>query len=361
MKNFILLSATLLLMLFANAQIVNIPDANFKAALVNHSPVIDTSGDGEIQIAEAQATLLMYLSYKNISDLTGIEAFTSLDYLQCDENSLATLDISNNTVLTNLNCDNNQLSSLDVSNNTALTRLYCENNQLSSLDVGSNIALTHLWCGGNSLTTLDVSNNTALTELDCWDNNLTTIDISNNSVLERLCCWDNQLSTLDVSNNTALTSLFCENNHLISLNVRNGNNVNFIGFYSYDNPNLYCIEVDDSTWSTANWTSIDSWASFSNDCSNFVGTPNQLKTQELKLAPNPFNEKLSVLLPDNTNADNIEIALYNVLGKQIKVSTEKANNEIIINGANLHSGIYFVELREGNRLIGKIKIVKELY
>ena len=38
----------------ANAQNVNIPDANFKAVLVGN-PGINTNGDGEIQVSEAAA------------------------------------------------------------------------------------------------------------------------------------------------------------------------------------------------------------------------------------------------------------------------------------------------------------------
>ncbi|MBK8442578.1 MAG: hypothetical protein IPL35_03800 [Sphingobacteriales bacterium] len=60
---------------FATAQIVNIPDPNFKNALLNHSPIIDTNNDGEIQVAEAEAVDSLYLFNKNITDLTGIKAF----------------------------------------------------------------------------------------------------------------------------------------------------------------------------------------------------------------------------------------------------------------------------------------------
>ena len=127
---------------------------------------------------------------------------------------------------------------------------------------------------------------------------------------------------------------------------------------AWNNPNLYCIEVDDSTWSAQHWmTQIDPQAYFSEYC-NYVSVPNQLKTQKLKIAPNPFKEKLSVLLPENTNAGNIEIAFYNVLGKQIKVSTEMANNEIIINGASLKPGIYFVELTTSKQTITK-RVIKQ--
>jgi hypothetical protein len=49
---------TLLFILFviaAKAQIVNIPDANFKSFLLNYFPRIDTNFDNEIDVNEAAA------------------------------------------------------------------------------------------------------------------------------------------------------------------------------------------------------------------------------------------------------------------------------------------------------------------
>jgi hypothetical protein len=98
-------------------QNVNIPDANFKAYLVGNT-AINTNGDSEIQVSEAIAfNGSINCSSMNISDLTGIEAFTALTYL---------------------NCKNNQLTTLDLSNNKALTRLYCESDQLKNIDFGNN-------------------------------------------------------------------------------------------------------------------------------------------------------------------------------------------------------------------------------
>jgi len=46
---------------------------------------------------------------------------------------------------------------------------------------------------------------------------------------------------------------------------------NGTGFWSVNNPELTCINVDDSLWSSNNWTvanlSIDSQQYFNNDCS----------------------------------------------------------------------------------------------
>jgi len=245
---------------------VNIPDANFKASLVVN-PNINTNGDAEIQVSEA--TLFngsLYCSNLNIAELTGIEAFTALTTLVCTNNQITSLDVSQNTALTWLNCEDNQLTNLDVSGATVLTHLYCYNNQLTSLDVSQNTALTVLNCVNNQITSLDLSQNTALTVLNCENNQLTSLDVSQNTALEELNSNLNQLTSLDGSYNTALVFLNCENNQLTSLDVRNGNNTNFWLFLATNNPNLYCINVDDTTWSTANWILIDPWASFSTNC-----------------------------------------------------------------------------------------------
>ena len=302
---FVFLSANLF------GQNVNIPDANFKAYLVGE-PLINTNGDSEIQVSEASTFSGAIFCYTlNISDLTGIEAFTSLTELQCYNNQLISLNVSNNNALTILYCDNNQitsldvsnntnlihfsiwgnqltsldvsnntalstlectennLTSLDVSNNTALTGLGCSSNQLTSLDVSSNTALTRLRCIANQLTSLDVSNNTALEDfLDCSGNQLTSLDVSNNTALNLLDCSDNQLTYLDVSTNTDLVELYCRSNQLQCLNVNNSNNINFLSFYADNNPNLTCIEVDNVSYSTNNWPYIDSFAYFSLNCNN---------------------------------------------------------------------------------------------
>ena len=145
------------------AQNVNIPDANFKAYLVGNT-LINTNFDTEIQVSEATAFGgAIDCTGQNITNLTGIEAFTALTYL---------------------------------------------------------------------------------------------------------VCYNNQLTSLDVSQNTALVYLYCAANELTCLNVKNGNNANFNYFTALANPNLTCIEVDDVTWSNANWFNIDAQTSFSTSCAN---------------------------------------------------------------------------------------------
>ena len=241
-----------------------VPDDAFEQHLIDEG--YDNVLDDYVTTASIDTVTYLYISEKHIYDLRGIEDFTALTYLDCYSNQLTTLDLSNNPALDTLACTSNQLTTLDVSNNTALTVLRCGGNQLTSLDVSQNTALTLLWCLYNQLTTLDVSQNTALATLYCYNNQLTTLDVSNNTALTVLWCPNNQLTTLDVSQNTALTNLECHYNQLTTLDVRNGNNTKVFYFFCGNNPLLYCIDVDDATWSTSNWTNIDPHHYFSENC-----------------------------------------------------------------------------------------------
>ena len=193
----------------------NFPDANFRTVVKK----FDTNQDSSLSDTEIAAVKKINCSNKGITNLKGIEYFTSLNILWCTDNQLTALDVSENTALTKLNCCFNKLTSLDVSKNTALTILECNANRLTALDVSKNTALTELNCSINELTALDVSKNTALTELYCNDNQLTSLDVSKNTALISLSCVCNQLTSLDVSKNTALQILNCNYNQLTVLDV----------------------------------------------------------------------------------------------------------------------------------------------
>ncbi len=200
----------------------NFPDANFRSYISNN---YDTDGDGYLIDDEiANVVSIDNGAYWNsdyteliepenkFADLTGIEHFTNLSYLNVVGNGLTAINVSSNTALTELICWNNSLTSLDVSNNELLNTLLCSGNNISGLDVSNNTALTALVCGNNNLSTLDVSRNTHLTSLQCYGNNLTELDLSKNTELTLLRCWGNRLTSLDLSNNTELTQLQCDSN-----------------------------------------------------------------------------------------------------------------------------------------------------
>ncbi len=88
-------AACLFLTLMAKAQIVNIPDSNFKAALIARG--VDLNNDGEIQQSEANIVTEIQLNYSTdtVKDITGIRSFTNLEKFICSwEIQLANVDVS---------------------------------------------------------------------------------------------------------------------------------------------------------------------------------------------------------------------------------------------------------------------------
>ena len=247
--------------------IVNIPDVNFKAALLINSS-LNTTDDGEITYGEAEAfTGTIDVNNQNIDDLTGIEAFVNLTRLSIWSNNLTSLDVSNNTKLTYLHAGYNSIGSLDMTYNSALTDFRCQSNNLSSIDVSMLAELDIFICGNNNLTTLDVSNNTKLsTQFSCDGNQLTSLDLSNNPLIKRLYVQNNDITSLDLSNHPNLDDVYLINNELTELDMRNGGNEGVNTFNVTGNTNLTCISVDNPKYTAANWTDIPVGAEFKFSC-----------------------------------------------------------------------------------------------
>ena len=87
-------------------------DPNFLAAVRE----IIGKPTGAIYDTDVAGITSLNVGDKNITDLSGIEHFTALKYLDCGGNQLTELDMSKNTALTGLRCDFNHLTALNVSN-----------------------------------------------------------------------------------------------------------------------------------------------------------------------------------------------------------------------------------------------------
>lgn len=374
--------------------IISFLDPNFKNALLNHnSNVIDINRDGEIQYSEAAKTIGLSISNENISSMEEIEYFCNLKYLYCADNQIETLDFSRNTKLRYLQCQRNGLTNLDVSNCLDLEELLCASNELATLDISqnyrlkilsfpsnqlTNIDVSHitnlerlscsrnnltsvttgsinvrsLTCDNNYLTNIDVSQNLVLNSFRCNNNLLTSLNISNNLYLEELIVSNNQILTLDVSPNNKLKGLDCGSNNLKYLNVSNGINWLWYKMHAKDNPNLYCIQVDDETASyyycnpPNNGWCKDSWASYSDEC--ILGIVD-LETTNLQLFPNPTQNILYV----NTGFPIDHIKIYTLQGQLISETKTKQ-----INVSSLSSGLYFASIIIDGKNIVK-KFIKE--
>ncbi len=371
MKKQLLIAAISVLCYTTNAQNVNIPDAAFKSYLVGNTS-INTNGDTEIQVSEAEAFSGSIRIYDlGISDLTGIEAFTALIELHSAMNLLTSLDVSKNLALETLDCSWNQLTSLKLSPNTGLETLICQNNKLTSLDVSGNTGLSLLECSENQLASLDLGSNAVLFNLSCWDNKLTSLDLSSNIILKYLSCQQNQLTSLDVSANTALVvigcgynkltsldlssntdliALYCRSNQLTNLNMANGNSHNIVDLEVYDNPDLTSIKVDDASVIANNpiWKNTDPGLVLVDD--NTTASISDLGIEDIfNIYPNPVSSVLHIETPVNT-----VITITTPLGEEVLSALVNHRNHTI-DVSSFVAGIYFLKTSKGD----VIKFVKE--
>ncbi len=368
MKNFYII-AFLVVTTFLQAQIVNIPDANFKDALVNTLCVdfdgdnnldgdVDTNDDGEIQVSEAEAVPNLRVYNRGINSLVGIESFTNIIRIECEQNNLTSLDLSQNPILESLYCRWNDLTSIEVTQNPNLTVLWCSGNQLTSLDVTQNPNLQSFTCGSNVLTSLDVSLNLNLEVLACEENALTNLDVSQNPNLVLLECGSNELTSLDVSQNSNLIYLLCYlNPQLAYLNVKNNNNLNMESLCTIFCENLYCIEVDDPVYANDQSTMgcgctiggegwcKDSAAMYSEECVLGLVDNNSIA---FTMSPNPAQNVLNIRSKEAVES----IKIYSLQGKLI---IELSSTLIDVSG--LTNGLYFAQVSIGGKTKTK-KFVK---
>ncbi|CAI2766187.1 T9SS type A sorting domain-containing protein [Flavobacterium collinsii] len=200
-----------------------IPDPKFETKLISLG--IDKDGkNGKVATMNIVFLTSLNISNSEITDLTGLQDFSSLTSLDCSNNQLTVFDALKYKSLTSLNISKNKLSASFFRASTSLTNLNISNNEFTNLDLSYFTNLTALSVSFNKLRDLDVSKNIKLREFDCAGNNLYT------------------------------------------LNLKNGNNANMqnMTFGNFtENPNLRCIQVDDAAFSTEKWVAKDATASYS--------------------------------------------------------------------------------------------------
>lgn len=198
---------------------------------------IDKNRDKQISVNEASSVRGLYLDLddEGTVNMSGIEYFTNIEYLDARFKKANSLDLSNTTALTVAYIEGNT-ESINLSNNTELLVLDCSGCYMSSFDISNNKNLMSLSCSENGLTSLDLSNNTELVELYCERNPLTSLDVSNNTKLIVLDCYNSALTSLDISNNTELTHLDCRESLLTSLDISNNTKLSFLSCWNWKHP-----------------------------------------------------------------------------------------------------------------------------
>ncbi len=218
-----------------NSQNIIFSDPVFKAKLLESSISntiakdingnnikIDVNSDNEIEQSEALAVYRLfydpvflldnsgdqYNSFPTslgLTNLTGIEFFTNLQYFDVSGNTLNSLNILSLSNLIYFKCTSCALTSLTLSQTNTLVKLDISNNFLTNFNFTNFSGLHTLNMSHNPLTSVIFLNNSNLYSVSCINTLISILDFS-----------DTTLFTLDASNNPSLSYLNIKNGVLSS-------------------------------------------------------------------------------------------------------------------------------------------------
>lgn len=249
-------------------------------------PKIDADGDGKITFEEAAAVKELQLGFDLkpestvdcVTDITGLEYFTSLETLSLKfnkvsdikpiegistlkvlilgENPISSINLDKLGELTDLRLYGTNISDIDLTKTPKLESLYLQRTNVSKVDLtplqsldqallnkcssltelkASNLpSLTRIDAIECNLKSFEISDCPSLRELHLNSNKLTSIKMTNLAMLMRLNVYDNQLTSIDVSNLPLLMWLFVFDNQLTSIDL--SANVPLREFRASNNP-----------------------------------------------------------------------------------------------------------------------------
>lgn len=226
MKQFLLYIGCLFCVNLAIAQYTQVPDPNFEQALLDLG--IDSEGilDGQFLTADAENIAYLGVQNRNISDLTGIEAFVNLEWLDAFENNISQIDLSliTSPVFWTLRLGNNNLTTIDLSQTPHIVNIGLHNNNITSIDASNLTQAFVLSLANNPLVEI-ILNNTHLQLLEFQNVLLTTIDLSTVQSLQKVLLQGSQIQSLDFTNNSILEEVRASNTPLESINLPNNPNL----------------------------------------------------------------------------------------------------------------------------------------
>lgn len=308
---------------------------------------LDGNELSELNIETLSNLVTLQSSSNNLTDIT-LPSNSSLDLLWVSANQLTEIDLSQQSFLFNLQCIDNNLSSLDLSGNPILELLRCNANNIPVLDLSQNTEIRFVDTSENELTALLVPDNPDLYHLDFRENDVSGISLGSTESLRDFLCSDNELISLDFQNATLLEKMLADNNALEILNVQNGNNDILNLFSVINNPDLFCIQVDDedaanaSTGVYGDWE-VDSEVVYSESCT--LGLNDTVENSDIIITPNPTSGIIQVKLSNNLIGNQMNYDIIDNSGKILtsgNFETEKNFTTIDIN--KIPSGTYFLVL-----------------
>lgn len=240
-------------------------------------PKIDADGDGKITFEEAAVVKELNLGFAEkpestvdcVTDITGLEYFTSLETLSLKfnsvsdikpiegistlkvlilgENPISSINLDKLGELTDLRLYGTNISEIDLSKTPKLESLYLQRTKVSKVDLtplqsldqallnkcsnltelkASNLpSVTRIDAVECNLSSFEISDCPSLRELHLNSNKLTSINVSNLPLLMWLFVFDNQISSIDLSANVALREFRASNNPLTEVNLSTNENL----------------------------------------------------------------------------------------------------------------------------------------
>lgn len=187
--------------------------------------------------------------------------FADLEYLDCSNSQISTLNISENInlkfidcsankltalitpqgkILSSLDCSNNELNELDLSHNFSLNSINCSNNKLSVLNLKDNSNLVNIACANNNIGNLFLPNSIVLESLDCSNNNISKLSLADYVNLKLLSIDNNQINDIDISKNENLVSVYTQKNELADIDLSSNNQLRLLNaaYNNLDNINI---------------------------------------------------------------------------------------------------------------------------
>jgi hypothetical protein len=229
---------------------------------------------------------------------------------------------------------------------------------------------------------------------DATPNATYSLDLNNDTVIDFILQYGGGASTIGVmcypQNNNAYSGNFVNGTYLPwSLSTSNSICASLATWYDFNNPGTLALGTNIGHWVGASdkylalklivgtntyygWARIDilsNSASFTIKDYAYESTPNvciqsgqnNLNSTEFSnknlysIFPNPF--EASTTIQTNSNLKNATLNIYNSYGQIVRHVNNLSGHTICLSRGTLSSGLYFIQLTEGNKVIVLEKIL----
>ncbi len=197
------------------------PDVEFRFFVLE----FDRNQDGYFSASELASVQSMNLNYMEIYSIKGIEYFTNLTSISCNDTKVTDFDLSKNVALREISIDEGMdhrgyIKTVDISGCVNVVTLDCFARGIQKLDLTKLDMISELYIDV-SAEILDLSGNKNLKIVNIVDEKLTSLNLSDSKQLETVLLEAPVLKTLQLPDRSNLKGLFLYCESLTSVKVGN--------------------------------------------------------------------------------------------------------------------------------------------